>query len=168
MASGKVVGIIHQVMYPGTSFATPDIRAGGSTPAESLLVHDFDAAADEFIDLLCSLNSYDGGGLTITKVWGASSATSGDVVWQTAIRRFQDDLEDIDAAHTYDFNTVTATAPSLSGEVSYDNITFTSGADMDSLANGELFILRVGRDADNVADTMTGDAELVGVVIKET
>lgn len=39
---------------------------------------------------------------------------------------------------------------------------------MDSLAAGEAFRLKVTRDADNASDTMAGDAELIGVEIKET
>jgi hypothetical protein len=162
MASGDSVVQVLEAMPPAASAATIDTRAGGSTPAETVQVIDFDAAADEFRDYKCKLEGYGGGGLTMTLVWSASTATANDCVWQVAIRRMEDDAEDIDAAHTYLFNTVTATAPSLSGEVSYDNITFTDGADMDSWAEGEVAIVRVGRDADNGSDNMAGDAELWG------
>jgi hypothetical protein len=39
---------------------------------------------------------------------------------------------------------------------------------MDSLADGEFFILRIRRDADNAGNTMTGDAELWSFIGKET
>lgn len=168
MASGDIVGQVIDVRPPAATFATPDIRAGGSTPAENLPVWDFDAATDEYLDFLCVLNGYDGGGLTVTLASMASSATSGNVIAGVAIRRIADDAEDVDTAHTYDFNTATIAAASASGEFTYDDITFSHGADMDSLADGEWFILRIFRDADNASDTMAGDWELAGLVIKET
>lgn len=168
MASGKQVGTLLNVMPPSSSYATLTMRPGGSTPAESMPVWAFDASSDEYIDYYGVLDSYDGGGLTVTLMWAADTATSGAVMWKAAIRRLQDDAEDIDTAHSYDFNSVTDTAASAAGELSYPNITFTDGADMDSAANGEAFVLRVFRDANDAADTMTGDAHLVGVIVKES
>ena len=39
---------------------------------------------------------------------------------------------------------------------------------MDSVAVGEGFRLRINRDADNILDTLVGDAELLFVELKET
>lgn len=173
MASGNSLCVFQAMdgIPPTTAYATQDILAGGATPVEAAPVLDFDAATDEYIDFYGVLpQHYAGGGLTLTLVWSASSATSGDVIWGAAFRRINDDAEDIDTtAHSYDFNaSAAATAPSAQGEVSYDNITFTDGADMDSLAAGEMFFLRIRRDADNGSDTMAGDAELHYVHVKET
>jgi hypothetical protein len=155
-------------MPPGADAATLDARAGGSTPAENVIVHDFDASSAEYLDLLCKLVGYDGGGLTFTIAWSASSASANDVVWEIGIRRIADDAEDIDASHTYDYNSATDTAPSASGELSYPTITFTDGADMDSWADGELAVVRVRRNAGDGNDSMSGDAELWGVGGTET
>lgn len=169
MASGNVVGIVLRDMPPGSDFAPLSRRAGGSTPNEGLLCWAFDAAANEFMDFLVYLTGYGGGGLTCTLVWSAASATSGACRWGIAIRRIADDAEDIDADHAHDFNYVEATTASASGEVSYDTITFTDGADMDSWANNELAIVRLWRNAGHANDTMTGDAELwTPPIIKET
>lgn len=171
MASGDVVGHILNIMPPATLNATPDTRTGGSTPAESVPVWDFDAATDEMLDYYGVLHGYGSGGLTVSLKWMASTATTGNVVWQIGIRRLDDDVEDVDAAHTYDYNNGGQDlAPSASGELSYDDVTFTNGADMDSLANNEAFILRIRRDADSTAatDDMAGDAELIGLTIRET
>lgn len=168
MASGDPVVQIERIIPPTTLYATQDTRVSASSPAAAVIVWDFDASADEYIDFIAELRGYGGGGLTFTIKWSASTATSGDVVWGLAVRRVQDDGEDIDSSHTYDFNTVTATAASASGELSYDNITFTSGADMDSWANGELAILRLKRVATSGSDTMTGDAEFWTLIGKET
>jgi hypothetical protein len=167
-ASGK--GRVHVIkaMPPATAYATFDSRAGGSTPAESVEVIDFDASSTEYMDFLCRLENYSGGGLTFTLPWSATSATSGGVRWEVAIRRLEDDADDVDTAHTYDFNGVTDTAASASGEVVYATVTFADGADMDSWADGELAIVRVRRKHDHAGDDMTGDAELWWIRGQET
>ena len=50
------------------------------------------------------------------------------------------------------------------------SIAFTDGAQMDSMAVGEKFRLKISRDADSTNDTddMAGDAELHMVEIRET
>lgn len=168
MASGDPVVQILRELPPGANFAPLTRRAGGSTPAESALVWAFDAATIEYMDFLCRLVGYDGGGLTFTLPWSAASATSNACRWGIAIRRLQDDAEDIDTSQTYDFNDVDDTAASVSGELSYPTIAFTDGADMDSWANGELAVVRVRRNASHANDNMTGDAELWGISGVET
>lgn len=170
MASSDIVGIISRIAPPAANFATFDTRAGGSTPAEAFPLYDFDDTTEEYIDLICRLENYAGGGLTITFDWSATSATTGDVRWGGAIRAIPDDAEDLDAAHTYSFQEVTDTTASASGERSRATLTFTSGAQMDSLANLESFILRIRREPGDAADNLAGDAELWldSIVIKET
>lgn len=168
MASGNVVGIIGEIVPPATTFATFDVRPGGSTPAEGVPVYDFDDTTIELLDFYCRLEGYAGGGLTLSFDWSATSAIAGDVLWEAAIRRFEENVEDVDASQTYDFNSAADSAPSLSGERSRVTITFTDGADMDSLANGEAFILRIRRGS--ASPTLLGDAELWAwtLAIKET
>ena len=168
MASGDSVVQVMAVLPPDATFATLDTMPGGSTPAEIVSVLDFDAAAIEYVDYLCRLHGYAAGGLTLRMAWSASSATSGVCRWGAAIRRVADDAEDIDVAHTYVYNDVDATAPSAIGEVSYDAVTFTDGADMDSWADGETAIIRVRRNATHANDTMAGDAELWHLMGEET
>ncbi len=173
MASGDVVGLILDVMPPSTGFATPDILPGAdSVAAEAIPVWDFDGGtALEHLDFKVMLHGYDGGGLTITLPWSASAATSGEVIWQCAIRAIPSDAEDLDTTdHAYDYNQVEDAAPSAVGEVVYADITFTDGADMDSWANGQLAIVRILRDptATTPDDDMSGDAELHAIIIKES
>lgn len=169
MASGKIVGQVQRVMQPAANFPQPVILAGGSTPAERINAWAFDPATVEYLDFLCYLNGYNGGGLTIALAFTAG-ATTGNVVWSAAIRRINDDAEDIDTSQTYDYNNASAKAvASASREFAYTSITFTDGADMDSLATNEWFILRIRRFATDANDTLnSNDAELVGVTIKET
>src|SRR5690242_10044984 len=112
MATGQVVGQVLDVLYPSANFAALTVRQGGSTPAERVRVHAFDAATIEYLDLKVMLRGYAGGGLTIDLPWSAASATSGVCRWGVAVRRMQDDTEDIDTSQTYDFNDTDDTAAS--------------------------------------------------------
>lgn len=168
MASGKPCILIHSVQAPSTLFAVPDVRAGGSTPAEQVPIYKFDAATIWYMDFLCQLVNYAGGGLTFSLPWSAASATSGVTRWGIGIRRIADDAEDIDTSQTYDYNDADDTAASASGEISVATVTFTNGADMDSWAEGEFAVVRVRRNASHANDTMTGNAELWGLACAET
>lgn len=172
MASGSVVVLVHSVMPPATSGAAFTARTGGSSPAEQVPCYAFDAAADEYLDFYCTLVGYAGGGLTFTLTSMAATATTGGALVALAIRRIQDDAEDVDTAQTYDYNEVRIPCASASGEYSYDTITFNSGTDMDSLVNGEDFIVRLRRrGSDNTASTgddQAGDWQLISLVGRET
>lgn len=173
MASGNTLIVLtaRDGIPTATSGAAHGVFAGAATPADGVPFLAFDSASDEYADFPCVLpRHYAGGGLTLTLYW-FSTQTSGTCRWGAAIRRVQDDAEDIDTtAHSYDFNTVGATTASAAGELNYATITFTDGADMDSLAVGEYFILRIFRDGDGTSgtDDLTGDAGLVAIEIKET
>ena len=146
---------------PASTYATFDTRNGH-------VVLDFDASADEvavFGDVLP--RHYAGGGVTVTLVWMATTATSGNVVWSVAIER-GDTATDLDTDSFATANTATAAAPATSGAPAYTTIAFTNGAQMDSLAVGEAFRLKVQRTGSSGSDTATGDAELLAVEIKET
>jgi hypothetical protein len=168
MASGATVVIIHKVSPPATLFAAPNVRAGGSTPAERVPLWQFDASTIEYMDFYCQLQGYAGGGLTFTLPWSATSATTGVTRWGIGIRRIADDAEDVDTSQTYDYNDVDDTTASATGEFSYPTLAFTNGADMDSWAEGEMAIVRVRRNASHANDTMAGDAELLMLWGKET
>lgn len=112
---------------------------------------------------------YDGNGLTVTLVWMAATATSGSVVWAGKFERHH-------ATHDIDsdgWGTRVEAAAALtnqrgSGYIQFTTIAFTDGAEIDSLAVGESFRLSIERDATDANDDMTGDAQLLRVVITET
>lgn len=164
MASGQTLLVFtaQSGVPPASSFAQLDTR-------NNHLVWDFDAATAETIDFEALLpRNYGGNGLTVALVWSAATATSGDTRWLVSFERHQADATDIDSDNFATAQAVNATAPTTNGARSYDTIAFTDGAQIDSLAVGESFRLRVQRDATNAADTMVGDAELARIEIKET
>ena len=111
--------------------------------------------------------NYGGGGITVYLHWAATSATSGTGGWTVAFERIGDGQQDIDADGFASAQTVTAaTVPATSGHVKSTNVAVSNGANMDSIAVGEMFRLKVTRDVAN--DTATGDLELYAVELKET
>lgn len=166
MASGDLLCKFfpHDNEPPATNYATLDLR--NYHPCL-----DFDGAADEeavFSDELP--RNYAGGGLTVYLHVAFTSATSGNAYWQVAIERMDDGTLDLDADSFAAFVGAAGNPNGTSGIMTLVTLTFTAGAAMDSLAVGEMFRLKVRRDADGSAgtDDVTTDGELFGVEIKET
>lgn len=173
MASGNSLILLNALdgTPPATAYATLDTMAGASTPAESIPVLDFDDTTQEYMDFYCVMpQHYAGGGLTIIVGYSAAEASTDVIDWEIALRRVADDAEDLDTtAHTYDYNDSVDTAPSAVGEVGYASVTFTDGADMDSVTAGDYFVLRITRDpTPNSGTDVTGDASLHFIHVKET
>lgn len=146
---------------PSANYATLDQRNGH-------YVLDFDTLTQEAAIFSGVLpRNYGGGGLTVYIHAMLSSATSGTLGWDVAIERMSDATTDLDSDSFASAQTVTATTvPGTSGVVLVLSVAISSGANMDSLAAGEAFRIRIRRDVAN--DTATGDAELLAVEIKET
>lgn len=163
MASGDTLLIFTPLHNepPTSDPATLDLR--NNHP-----VLDFDAATNESAIFSAVMpRSYAGGGLTVSLHYAMSSAISGDIDWDVALERIGDQQLDIDTDSFAAVNSVdNTTVPATSGFVDVVTVIFTDGADMDSIAVGEAFRLKVIRDA--AADTATGDAELLRVEVKET
>jgi hypothetical protein len=140
---------------PATEFATLDTR-------NSVAVLDFDDATDEsaiFVNVIPEAASL-GSGLKIRLQWAATTATSGDCVWDVSLERMTTDI-DSDSFDT--IASATATTNGTSGILTVTEITLTT---IDSVTAGDGYRLKVTRDANNASDTMSGDAELVVVEVR--
>lgn len=161
MASGNTLLIFTPLGNepPTSNFATPDTR--NAHP-----VLDFDDSTSESAVFSAVMpRNYSGGGLTVYIHYSAI-ATSGDVDWDVSFERIGDQQQDVDSDGFAAVNSVDGTTvPGTSGLVDIVNVTFTDGADMDSVAAGESFRLKIARD---IADTAVGDIELHKIEIKET
>lgn len=145
---------------PAANFATLDTRNGHP-------VLDFDADADEsaiFSGIMP--NDYRGTGVVVYIHYAMTSAETNTIDWDASFERIGDQQLDIDGDSFAAVNSVDdTTVPGTAGLVDIVAISFTDGADMDSVAAGEGFRLKITRDAVN--DDATGDAELLYVEIKE-
>ena len=169
MATGQTLFTLTEFMGspPTTLGAVQVLRVGGSTPAESYYVWSFTNTAIRYLDFVYRMpQNYAGGGISCRINWGAATATSGNCVWEIALRRMADDAEDIDTSQTYDYNSVTDAAPSAAGEFTDAVITFTNGTDMDSVVAGDTFILRIRRQT--TGNSLSDNAQLKLIEIRET
>ena len=145
-------------MPPSTAFATLDSR-------NNIGVADFDDATDEslfFMGIIPEAASL-GSGLKIRLHWMATTATSGNVVWDVSLERMNTDLDSDSFAS---IASGTAAANGTSGILTVTEITLTT---IDSVTAGDGFRLKVTRDANKTsspADDMSGDAELVLVEVR--
>ena len=146
---------------PASNYATLDTR--NNHPCL-----DFDATTNESAIFRGVMpRHYGGGGLTVYLHYAMSSAEADTVDWDVAIERIGDGQQDVDSDSFAAVNSVdNTTVPGTSGLVDIVSVAFTDGADMDSVAAGEMFRLKVTRDA--ASDDAAGDAELYAVELRET
>jgi hypothetical protein len=166
MASGDTLAIFlpDQNEPPAANYATRDLR--NYHPCL-----DFDGATDEeavFSGIMP--RNYAGGGITVYLHVAFTSATSGNAYWSVSLERMDVGTLDLDADSFAAVQSAAGNPNGTSGIMTLVTITFTNGAQMDSIAAGDMFRLKVRRDADGSAgtDDVTTDAELVGIEVKET
>lgn len=165
MSSGQLLCVLNpgQETYPDSDFPTPDKRSNTD-------VIDFDDNADESVEFPAWMpDNYDGGGITVTIGYMASTATSGTVSLNVALKSMTDDVDNISKAFATAIN-VNSTTASASGEIKYQTLMLDDGAEMDNVAANEWFKLMFERDANTQTstDNLVGDIELVFIEIKET
>lgn len=145
---------------PSSNYATLGIR--NNHP-----VLDFDSGTNEsaiFTGILPK--QYSGNGITVYIHYTMDSATSGNIYWNVSFERIGDQVLDIDSDNFASAQSANETVPGTAGYVSIISIPFTDGAQIDAIAAGEAFRLKITRDA--ATDTATGDARLIGIEIRET
>jgi hypothetical protein len=149
---------------PATAYATRDTR--NQHP-----VLDYDAGSTErgvFGDVFDP--RYDGGGLTVRLhvAWSSDTNVAHKSRFDVGVERIGAAVQDLDADGFAAAQSVSITVVATSGHVAVGTVTFTDGAQMDSLAVGEKFRIYVDRDHDHADDDATGDTELCNVEVRET
>jgi hypothetical protein len=109
--------------------------------------------------------NYAGGGLTFAIKWRSDAAITGDVKWGVSIEAEGTDL-DVDSFASE--KTAVSTCAGTSGVEVTTSIAFAAGAEMDNLAVGNRYRVRVARKAADAQDTMTGLAQITAIGVKET
>lgn len=164
MASGDTLLIFTPFSNepPSTNYATLDLR--NLHP-----VLDFDGATNESAVFSAVMPQSYGAttGVTVYIHYSMESDITNDVDWDVAFERIGDGVLDIDSDSFAAVQSVdNTTVPGTEGFVDVVSIAFTAGAQMDGVVAGELFRIKVTRDA--ASDASTTDAELHAVEIRET
>ena len=176
MASGDVLAILtpQSNQPPAASYATLDVVTGSGEPDTVL---DFDASVDETAVFKRNMpNHYDGGGVTVSIIFAMSSDhdPAHKVRWDAAFSLIHDfsattGVQAITGDGFVAVNSITGNPHDDIGKTEQANITFTNGADMDSIEKNDGYLIKITRDANHgTDDDATGDAELWMVIIKET
>ncbi len=165
MASGDTLATFSPLSNepPASAYATLDTRNSHPT-----LDFDDAAASEAAVFSFVLPRNYAGGGITVSLHWAATTATSGNVIWQTSFEDFgpsQDtDSDGFATAVTW----AAAAANGTSGVLTVSSQAHTNGAQIDSVAAGDACRIKIERLGSNGSDTMSGDAELMAVELRET
>lgn len=138
------------------------VRNGTNFPVYGLA---FDAAADEAVFWSFRAVNYASGNLTIDIDWYADTASSGDVVFESQVAAItpNTDTQDVETKTLATLNSVTDSHLGTTAQRLHRcTITVTN---LDSIAADDIVWLRIARDANNGADTLTGDVILVKVTV---
>lgn len=121
----------------------------------------YDAAADEAAFWKIRATRYGSGNLTLSILWYADTASSGDVRWeaQLAVITANTDTQDVETDGLATAQQVVDTHLGTTGQRVHE-IPLTI-SNLDSIAADDLVFVRVARTGSNGADTMTGDAVLL-------
>lgn len=139
------------------------VRANGT--AIPISGYAFDAAVEEAIFFDFPAENYGSGNVTVDVLWYADTATSGVVRWSAQLAAITPDTDsqDVETDALATAATVDDTHLATVGQrVHRAVITITA---LDSLAARDEVRLRVARVAANAADTLTGDAVCVRVIV---
>lgn len=163
MASGQTLAIFHPFSNepPASNYAALVFSNGHPCLA-------FDTTTQEAAIWTSILpRNYSGGGLTVYVHAKLESATSGTLGWTVEIERMDDGTTNLTSDSFASAQTITAaTVPGTAGISMVSSVAISSGSNMDSLAAGEMFRLRLKRDVAN--DNAAGDGQVLMVEVKET
>ncbi|HVY52799.1 MAG TPA: hypothetical protein VHA07_14720 [Devosia sp.] len=162
MASGDTLCtfVPYQNEPPSTNYATLGLRN-----FHPVLQFDDTVSESAVFTAIMPQNYSNATGVTVY-VTGTAVATSGTVGWTVEFERL-DSLTDVDVDSFASAQTITAgSVPATSGQTLTLSGAVTKGANIDSVVAGDLFRVRIKRDVAN--DNAIGDAELLGVEIRES
>lgn len=111
-------------------------------------------------------DDYNEGTTLVTVFWLSRTATTGNVRWNVELERLAEGGTSLGGDSFATVQEITEAVQGTVGELSYGEFSI-SAANMDAVLAGEIFRLRLTRDTTDAADTMAGDAEIVGVAVHE-
>jgi len=140
--------------------SNPAVIDGGENNFKLL----FNADADESCSWGGILDDDYSGTLYCDIYWSMASATADEVVWDVLLWAVTpSDAAEINTESYDTANSSTATVPGTAGYMIKTTITLSND---DSIAAGDMFRIKINRDADNVADDALADAEIYFIVVR--
>jgi hypothetical protein len=165
MAAGSIVLIPEQAILPSSTAAAYKRIDGTNFPFSVLA---FDASSDRACYFKVQTPGYSTGNLTVKFHWNAASATSNDVVWESAFAAVTPDTDTGDLSSKSFATAQSVTDTHLGTNAGHVMVATLTLSNIDSLADGDVCILRVKRLGSNGADTMSGDAYLERITLAWT
>lgn len=154
MATGDSIGSLYLAKPATTNGAVKAVTAG------PFPVWDFDDATSETLYFYGRVGTYNGSAaLRVILPWKFTTFVGSQTCqWEVSFGRVANDLDSIDSVVFAAAQTVLATEASATGELKYTSVAFTN-AQADGIQKGELFVLRVVRNA-ALGTASPGDSRL--------
>lgn len=171
MATGTINLTPGSAIFPDGSAsnlfpAMQRVKSSGSAPGVYFLQLAFDTTNEEWCTWQFTMPADYASGLTANVMYKMASATSGGVAWDVRVSAITSgDATDMDAAVFDSANVGTGTVSGTAGRPLV--ITF-SVTNANSVAAGDIVVIRLARAVANGSDTATGDAEFVGLTLTYT
>lgn len=135
--------------------------AGTGTVPWPVMGYAFSDSADKYMYFLFMVRNYGSGNLTLNLTWyNRSGTTTGNVVLSGDIGCMASGAAASIEAKT--LATATTATDAVNGTAKGPKTTAVTISNLDSIANGSLVSLRVGRVGTSGSDTMANDAIIVG------
>ncbi len=162
MATVRMFLAPEDALYLATAFPQYTKINGTNMPVSGLA---YAATVTEAGHWQFPILGYGSGNITSTVYWYADTASTGAVVWETQIRAVTPnaDTQDMETDAYATSTTVTSTHLGTTGQRLHTAALTISA--LDSVANLDLVTVRLARLPGNAADTMAGDAIVVGTVL---
>lgn len=109
---------------------------------------------------------YANGDVNIRLTWMAEVAIGGDCVWEVAFERHEPGVDDLDSP-SFAAGVAFVDAADVTPGVPTETVIPINASQMDSVVNGDQFRLAVRRLGDDSSQTMSGNAQLMTVVIDQ-
>lgn len=151
------------IPVPGVTM--PELKSAGTNIP--VLSYSFaDNATEGLAFVVPYVPAYGSGNLTAKPRWYPDTATANDVVWGVSIAALtpETDTQDIETDAWATENTATDTALGTTAQRLHEASVTVSN--LDSIATSDYLALRVQRLGGNGSDTMSGDAQLVALVVE--
>lgn len=142
------------------------VKSSGTAPGVYFVHLLFDATNEEWCNWQFIMPSDYGSALTANVIYKMASATTGGVAWDVRVAAITSgDATDMDAKVFGSSNVGTGTVSGTAGRPLVISFALTNA---DSVAAGDIVVVRLARAVANGSDTATGDAEFVGMALTYT